>query len=222
MTVGRSYARIPHVVPVMAGLYVVAAGVLGAVVLASAVTDRPIAYFTREPATAVSESGCDDVACSYVGFLSNLGVLVWAAGAVTCYLVCYLERARVRPDRSPFLYAGLLTTALLVDDMFSLHDSFFPAYVPQAEVLIYGGFAAFAVAIALAFRSFFVRTSFVLPMIAAALFVASAALDRYFAGHHLLEDGSKFLGLVTWTVYLVGTGLACLGERNRAGAPEAV
>src|SRR5687767_3658991 len=58
---------------------------ISALLLAEA-TDRPLAYFTREPVEAVRRSGelCDSYACSYAGYVAVLTALVSFAACLSC------------------------------------------------------------------------------------------------------------------------------------------
>ncbi len=66
------------------------------------------------------------------------------------------------------------------------------------------------------YRSFVLSTSFGPLLVSGALFLASAALDRWLPGLYLLEDGAKLLGIVTWATWLVGTGVVVLARERRA------
>jgi hypothetical protein len=60
----------------------------------------------------------------YLGYYSNLGVLVWAAAATTALLGHYLLRrvGHVEPARL-LLVASMITVAIMLDDLFLLHDA---------------------------------------------------------------------------------------------------
>lgn len=215
---------VPRLPATLAAVYSASALILAGTAGAAALSGRSVAYFTREPVAALLEEPCTGAPCSYAGLLSNLGILIWAAGAVTCFLVAAIARGgEQEPSAGPrwplaFVYAGVLTTALMVDDLLMLHEFLFPALIPPAEALSYGAYALAFGGFLILFRSFVLRTPFVLLLIAGGLFLVSALLDRYAPGLHLLEDGSKFVGIVTWTTYFVATGLACLRPRHRSEA----
>ncbi len=190
---------------VVAAVFVPAVLVLVAVALAAERSGREVSFFTREPVSALTVGGatCTGPSCSYVGVVSNLGVLLWCAAAAGCFLAASLV---VRGRRSPLLYAGVLTTALLADDLFLLHEGVYALVVE--ERLVFGLYALALVGYVVAFRRFLRATTPWLFAAACALFAVSLVADERWAGHHLLEDGSKFLGIVAWSTYFLAAAAA--------------
>jgi hypothetical protein len=179
------------------------------VAASSRVVDRPVSYFTREPADALH-------APAYVGALSNLGALLWMVGA-TASLLTWLVVSR--SVRSPLLWGGLLTALLLADDFFLLHDDYLPSIgIPQR-----GANAAYfmlTVAYLVVFRDWLRARSGWMLLLAFGLLGLSAALDSAFRNQDALEDGVKLVGIVTWATFFVLTSVAelrrSLGERATA------
>lgn len=203
---------------VLACVWSASALVLGAVALAARLEGRAIADFTREPVAALRETTCAGVDCAYIGFLSNAGLLLWAGTASVCLVVTYLVRSGHGTDRDlagPFLSFGLLTTLLAFDDAFQIHEELGPALSERGEPLAYAAYALLLAGLLVRYRSFVLRTSFGLVLLSGGLFLASAALDRWLPGLHLLEDGAKFVGIVTWATWLVGTGIVVLARERR-------
>lgn len=198
--------------------------VLGAVLAGAAIADRPVADFTREPVRAMLRTSCEGATCSAIGALSTLGVLVWAAGATVCFVVAWLERGRSRGARVTafFFCAGLLTLALMLDDAFAVHESLAYLVSPYAEELMFALYGLAGVGLLVAFRSFIVRTSFLLLLGAGALFAVSVAFDRVLPPSVLAEDAAKWIAILAWSTYFVTTGLAVVdsGRHARAGAVE--
>jgi hypothetical protein len=62
----------------------------------------------------------------YLGFLSNAGLLLWSAGAVTCLYSSWLLSGGRQDMRRLALGGGVLTAWLLLDDMFMLHEAVLP------------------------------------------------------------------------------------------------
>jgi hypothetical protein len=89
---GEPTLRIPRLALVLAVVRSASGLVLGAVAVAASATGRPVADFTREPVAALQETTCAGAECGYIGFLSNAGLLLWAATASVCLLVAYLVR----------------------------------------------------------------------------------------------------------------------------------
>ncbi len=199
--------------PVVAAVFVLAVLVLVAVAAAAGRSAREVSFFTREPVSALTVGGatCNGPSCSYVGVVSNLGVLLWCAAAAACFLAAALTSGR----RSPLLYAGLLTTALLADDLFLLHEGVYALVIE--ERIVFGLYALALVGFVVAFRRFLRETTPSLFAAACALFAVSLVVDERWAGNHLLEDGSKFLGIVA-THARPGAGSAFRTAREGAAA----
>jgi hypothetical protein len=190
--------------------------VLAAVAALAAAVDQPVAFLTREPQVAVLDGECS-TRCTYAGLLSNLGVLIFAAGAAICFLAAYLLSRNDRLWRSPLLWGGLVLTMLLVDDMFALHDFLFPPLLPQGELLSEAAYALAGLAYVVVFRDVLLRHAWTLLPLGAAFFIVAALLDRAWEGHHLFEDGSKFLGIVTLTAFFADMSVAHLRRRIEPG-----
>jgi hypothetical protein len=55
-----------------------------------------------------------------------MGVLLWTVAATACFLAWWTGRRRPPAGSDVVLWAGLLTTAELLDDLFLLHDAVYP------------------------------------------------------------------------------------------------
>jgi hypothetical protein len=149
----------------------------------------------------------------YVGYVSHASVLAWTGGATAALLGASLLPRGV-PARA-FLYAfGGFTAWLAIDDLFRVHENVGhlagTSAAEAATVLSYG-----AVGAALVWRHRrFVVTMTPLPLLglAALFFATSVGVDTLGAltfgegalpGHYVIEDGSKLLGTIVWSTYLV-------------------
>src|SRR5690606_15981803 len=97
----------------------------------SSLKSIPYSDFTRDPVTALDGA-------YYIGWLSNLGVVIWLVGASVC-----LFTAAVLPPSPwrPFLlHAGLLTAVLGIDDLFLLHDGVLPQALGLDEGWVMGAY----------------------------------------------------------------------------------
>ncbi|MGY1845736.1 MULTISPECIES: hypothetical protein [unclassified Blastococcus] len=169
----------------------VAALAAGAAVLAlttvlADVVDQPISTFTRDWQVTAD-------AAWYVGAVSILNGMVWATTAGLSFLAAWLAPAQ----RGRLVGLGTLVLVLAADDALLLHETIGPLLgVPQE--LILAGYAALTAVLLIAFLRpprDLVCAVFVLG---AALLGASVALDQFAEGRHLLEDGAKLLGALTW------------------------
>jgi hypothetical protein len=140
----------------------------------------------------------------YLGYYSNLGMLVWVAAATTALLGQYLLRrvGHLEPARL-LLVASVITVAVMLDDLFLLHDAVYREMgIPQ-----YAPFTAYGLAIA-AFSWRFryqLGTDLLLIVAAVSCLGISAVLDTLFhlQPPYLIEDGAKALGLALWALMIV-------------------
>ena len=204
--------RIPRAGLVLAVVWTASGLVLAAVAWAAARTDRPIADFTRDPSAALQTATCNAWDCAYIGFLSNLTLLVWAATAAVCFVVAYLvaRQGLGRDLATAFLSFGAFTTILALDDAFQVHELVVVRVTASGEELMFGAYGLILAALLVRHRSFVLRTPFALAALSGALLLTSAVFDRWVHGLHLIEDGAKFVAIVTWGTWLVGTGIAVL------------
>lgn len=185
--------------------------VLGLCILAwiSSTTGVPISNFTRDPVAVMR-------APFYTGLLSNLGILLWCATAtITLFGAAVLDTRSQRREWVLFLrWSGLFTTILLFDDLFLFHEIVFPKFLDIREgyvVLCYGLLLLVYLGI---FHRQIIRTQFLILILAGVCFAGSLLIDRlpedWMAEHHLFEDGSKFVGIVTWFLYFSRTTMSLI------------
>lgn len=187
--------------------YGCSAVVLVAVWLAVRVTGRESAFFTREPAAALGGDW-------YAGVVSNLTALGWAAGAIASLLAWAVLRRARSPAARAFLWAGVITTLLLCDDLLLIHDGLLHE-LGVWEGFVYCGYAAAIGWFLVRYGSFLGRDRLVVIAVAGGFFAGSLFFDQMLEGHHLKEDGLKLLAVATWSSVLVTASL-------RALAPSAV
>lgn len=174
----------------------------------------------------------------YTGLISNLGFLMWGAAVTICFFAVRLLWGSGLWVWF-FIASGAFTLLLLLDDMFMLHETVFPAInIPEAAV--YGVYLALAALYGLVFWRIIKQTNFALMLIALGLMGASLTLDlahnnlvriyrdiRYDQTiaqtntvaltpdyleeeapalmeniYYIMEDGTKFLGVIGWMLYL--------------------
>jgi len=187
----------------LALLYAPACLLLAAVAAAAWLTGIPPARFTLDPAVLAETH-------PFLGAVSNVGILAWTAGASIALFTAWLLRGRTGDRRhSQFLFAaGLLTTWLMLDDLFMLHEWFFPLVLGIPQVLVLACYAMAAGAFLLHFRTTIALHGRVLLGLAIGFFGVSVLLDqlpnawfRAWGWLYFLEDGSKLLGIVSWSGY---------------------
>lgn len=197
------------------GLSLSALALLGMAAVASRMRGVPLALFTRDPMEITGGH-------PLYGVISNLGVLLWCSCAAVCFFTALALRGTGR--RSPalpfILWGGMATTVLLLDDLFLLHDILLPRHLGMRQRWIYAGYAGVCLLYLLRFRAITSRNTPLL--LAIALFGVSVVVDILPESvlpfnRHLVEDGSKFLGIALWCACYVG---ACLGEVRAAVQAE--
>ena len=195
--------------PLLAGLYVPITVILLAALVASELKGKSLGFLTREPAAIMGTS-------PLIGALSNLGGLLWSAAATVCLLTWMVRRRPRAEGRVPpafLLASGLFMAAMMVDDVYQVHEELAPYYlgVPDESVIVF--YVLVAIAWLLVFWRTILGTDYLILLIAAGCSAVSVVVDaisdtpsnsRYF-----LEDGFKLRGTVGWLGYL---GRVCYRE----------
>ncbi|MEO1237023.1 MAG: hypothetical protein AAFX76_09570 [Planctomycetota bacterium] len=150
------------------------------------------------------------------GAASQLGLALWAAAAaVAGYNALRHARLGGRPAVARFLAAtGVLSAALLLDDMFLVHEELAYPAVGLGERSVLGLFVLAAAALFVVYRRF-ILSGPALPVLltACVCFAVMLGVDRVQEQisnqnlRYLLEDGMKFFGIVAWLTWVV---LTCL------------
>ncbi len=181
--------RTPH--PLGAKILVLGALVVGACVLGvtaevAALTHEPLSVFTRDITVGAGVP-------PYVGAISLLNGMVWAAAGALALLVSYLEPVR----RRWLLVFGALMLVFAADDSLRLHESVGPAIgVPELAFFgVYAGAALYLLASKTA-RPF--GESTVAFILGGFLLAVSLVIDEVFAGLYFAEDAAKLLGALVW------------------------
>jgi len=165
----------------------------------------------------------------YLGAVSQIGILTWAAGAAVALFTATAVRGDgISGDRLLLLRCiGLFTLALCLDDAFQVHEVVAPRYlyIDQKAVLLL--YAVSALAIGMAFRRLLLKRP-LLPVAAAVALATSVGLDLsepYWTNitiELLVEDSFKQLGIVLWTGFILQQALAALAERRATQLAPAI
>ena len=141
-----------------------------------------------------------------VGLLSNLGYLLWLAGAAVALFTAYSGQPVIRGKQRELLACGgWFSFILCIDDMFLLHDRYI------GQTFLYVVYMVFAALIATRYRRELMASQGELFLLAVALLGASIGIDQFqpsevdqplaYKTYQLLEEGAKFLGIATWVLY---------------------
>jgi hypothetical protein len=103
-----------------------------------------------------------------------------------------------------FLYSGLLTTLLLVDDFFLLHEFVFPQYLYISERIVYAAYVIVFSSFFMRFRKILKKTEFLILLAAILSLELSIICDMIWEGMPIfVEDTFKLVGITIWVTYFV-------------------
>jgi len=191
--------------PTLITVYTAAVALLLALVVIRLQVGIQISYFTSDPSATVGEP-------SYIGLVSNVGILLWSGAAALCFFAFAVLRRRIPNEKklsSFLLFSGLLTTLLLLDDLFLLHSNVLGS-LDVPNWLILAGYLALGFLYLVRFAGTIRETEYIPLIFALGFFGLSAVIDATpgnYSGQQLAEEGAKLLGIVSWAVYLVRVSL---------------
>lgn len=169
-----------------------------------------IGFLTRDP-NAISGIPY------YAGFISQTGIFFWAGSAAICVFTCYLLWMQPKKSEmtSLLLFAGFLTMVLGADDVFQMHEGFFPQIgIPENLVLL--SYVILLIYFLYQYSELILKTNFLLLYTSLSFFGLSMIVDVLFLFEnirHLLEDGFKLFGIATWAAYFTGVCATVLSAR---------
>ena len=137
----------------------------------------------------------------FTGMISHLGVLIlWSAGSLAIFV------GFVSADRRALLTSfGAFTLLLAVDDLFMLHDYFWPRRgVPP--YLWQGVLGLIGLALLATFREEIASAAHTVLYLALAFLALSLAIDLlvpFSPSVTIVEDAAKFAGYVLWSAYWI-------------------
>lgn len=223
MLYSRSYKQqIKILAPLLVIFLGMAAAVLFVIGLLRVTAGVDIGELTRDP---IHKTGLHP----FVGFLSNLGVMLWAFTAATCFFTAMVMRRSGRGGKEVgfFLAAGAITTWLMLDDMYLFHEVIFRDYLGIGESITYPLYVGMAALFVYRFRLRIMNSEYILLVLAACFFLVSMVFDLFadselLPGSYLFEDGFKFLGIVSWLLYFTRSGFAEVMGARQAGRSRMV
>jgi hypothetical protein len=152
----------------------------------------------------------------FAGLVSQLGGMLWSATLAVCiFTISVLYQRNQEPAARRFLgQASILTTVLLFDDIFLLHEDIGPDYLHIGEKAIVLAYGFLAILFLLynsreILSSEYIILGLALAMFGMSIFLDAAHLDKYDQYSFIfweqfqtfLEDGFKFVGIATWLLY---------------------
>ena len=167
-----------------------------------------VGWVTRDMATTAE-------AHPMTGVLSGLGLVLWWVTAGVCWFAGGVLRA-MGGERGRVWYlvnSGLLTAWLGLDDWLMIHEALAKRWLGVNEEIVYGVIAGVAVVHVLVFRRVIAQTRWGLLGVGLFCLAVSMGVDELLSEWsvrtgdwwYLLEDGSKWLGILCWCLYFVKT-----------------
>ena len=176
-------------------------------------------YVIQDPATLTQEN-------FYLGFFSNLGVLLWTSSATICLFTyfCLSPKTQGGVWESFLLFSGFLSAFLAIDDWLLFHEVVFTLYTGLPEELFFIIYAIILPTYLIKFKKLIAnKTEFYLLILSIFLFVLSLIIDLILQQFTNLwsrqisqpvEEGLKLLGIVTWLLYFARTSQKIINSRT--------
>lgn len=235
-TPGALLTQVRRIWPQLLWVYIPGFLVLAFLFCVWAFTDLDIAKFTLDPLSAIERMiikarvpGSDQFVLrdpiipvpSYLGAVSNLGMVIWTIGAGVGFFAFSVLR-RIDGQRAWarfFAWIGTLSAVIMLDDLYLIHERWFPHYTGMKENNVFAVYIVALAALCFLQRRQILRTDFFLLLQAGVLFAISILADKAsFRVPQLLffEDGAKFVGILSWTVYIFWTAQQQLTRAHAA------
>lgn len=184
------------------------AGLIGIAVtfVIAYIANIPFSYLSRDMAAVCNIK-------EYIGFLSNIGILLWAFTAAICVFTANILKMtnKNHPYSSFFLFSGILSLFLVLDDIFLFHERVAPNYLHFPEGLIHVSYVIIIIIFIISFFNKILSTDYLLFLSAGFFLALSMLADNIFPlseNETIFEDSVKFLGITFWFGYYVRTSQA--------------
>ena len=197
------YRQFKLLIPTMVIAYsLTLAAVVGISFLAIS-TGRRVWYFTSDPFILGNLP-------FYAGILSNVGILFWSAGATVCFFSVSIRRKEEFIGRYKrfLVMSGLITSLLLVDDLFQMHRIFYPKVLHIPTFIVYCVYGLLGLWYLLIFRKQIMETEYLMLALALGFLGLAVIIDILSIvprGSTALSDFLKFFGIVSWFIYFTRT-----------------
>nr|WP_321237384.1 hypothetical protein [uncultured Psychroserpens sp.] len=174
--------------------------VLGTVIYFHYSKNITFKFLTNDPAVVAELP-------AYVGVLSQLGIFLWASTAAICLFCTRLIKNKAHRT---FIFSSALITILLgFDDAFMFHEIVFPSLGVQQKI-VFLSYIIIMLLYGLKFIKVLFKSDYLLLLFSVFWFGVSLIVDNFFANSspyiaQLLEDGAKFIGIVSWLFYFART-----------------
>lgn len=208
---------------------------IGLVAIASRAVPFPLEQAFYDPLALVDAN-------PLLGFVSNLGILVWAGAAGICLVTALVMASGSEPQHAKahrfFLASCALTTLLVLDDTFQVHERIIPTLLGSGQTFVLVGYVVVVAAYVWWFRAsllaaewivfalsgacFALSMSIDLVPVAVSLLPGDAAIDKETIGWEIarfVEDGAKLVGIVLWLAFYASAAAGAVVPRpTRSGS----
>jgi hypothetical protein len=192
-------SQLRNAAPILVMVYALTTAILSFVIFLGIEHHIELDHFTQDPASIMNTP-------FYLGFFSYMGILFWCAAAAICFFTRLLLPATVANHRIKLflLYSGLVTSLLMFDDLFLLHEEVLPKYFFISKNVVYLIYVNIILIYLYLFRAELINSEFIFLVIAAGLIAVSQFVDSIpmpIPEDSFLEDAVKLFGIVTWFTY---------------------
>jgi hypothetical protein len=173
-------------------------------IYASTVKEIPLESFTKDPTALMN-------APFYLGFFSNVGIMIWAGAAMINFFVAYRikDDSKQRHNFLFILFSAFITLMMTLDDLFQLHEFVFPNYFSISDNAVYLTYMNIFLLYFIYFRKRLLESEFAILGLAFFFLGLSTIIDVLplpIPKDTFLEDAIKLFGIVTWFIYYFRTG----------------
>ncbi len=195
--------QVQQILPAIGISLLVILGGVGSTVFLANITGNTLSSLTKDPAQILHYP-------LYIGWLSNLGGLLWIATATLClFSAAILRHQGGSPASINFMrVSGIINLYLGVDDLFLLHDRAFPELFHLHEFPFYMTYILLILAYLVYFLRYILARDYLLLffagfllMVSRGAFVVFPSLARFSAQ----GDMVKFAGIVFWLAFFYRT-----------------
>ena len=156
----------------------------------------------------------------YAGLISTIGIFLWGVAAAICFFsaMVFIKFGDKELFRF-FTMAALISIYLMLDDLLLIHEHS-GSWLRGGEksiVLLLGGAVSLHVYL---FRKVILGTHYWMLLLAFVMLGISVVVDEiqpllWEKGdfHTMMEDGTKWLGIVCWTSYYVETAFRLVANK---------
>ncbi len=150
----------------------------------------------------------------FVGLLSNLGIMLWCISAAAGFFGAMILRATGNTERFSFLFcSALLSTYLMLDDAFLFHEVLAHDFFGLSEKTVFLLLGIAVICYLIGFIQNILRTRYAILVTAVGFLATSVFVDAILEPwlsqlgqwQFFIEDGAKWLGIVSWCIYHVST-----------------